>query len=141
MSDTQRFYAAVALGSALGAIARYLVSIGLLSLLGPGYPWGTLVANVLGSVLIGLVSVCTQEGGRFRSSPLLRQFLMAGFCGGFTTFSIFSLEVVSLADQGEWRQAAGYVVLSLGLWMGGVVSGVRLGTRLNRRHAQASCGE
>ncbi len=132
MTAQRRLYLAVGLGGMLGAVARALVSVGLLGLLGPGFAWGTLAVNVLGSFLIGLYATLTEPGGRVFASPAQRQFVLAGFCGGFTTFSIFSLETVLLAEQGAPALAALKVGVSALLWLLAVWIGARLGQRLNR---------
>ena len=117
-------YAAVALGSGLGALARY--GLGL-AVAGPVFPWATLSANVAGSVLIGAWFALTGPGGVRAITDLQRQFVVAGFCGGFTTFSIFSLETLELAADGATGAAAANVALSAALWMAGVLLGVRAG--------------
>lgn len=128
-----RLYAAVAAGSALGAVARFLCSLGLLAWLGPAFPWGTLAVNVLGSFLIGLYASLSEPEGRLAmASPAARQFVLAGFCGGFTTFSIFSLETLLLVDMKAFAAAGLYVGASLGLWLLAVWLGYRLGATLNR---------
>jgi len=131
MAGPGRIYGAVALGSGLGAVARSLCSIGILNWLGPGYPLGTLAVNVIGSFLIGLYATLSEPGGRVRASPAARQFVLAGFCGGFTTFSIFSLETVFLIERREFHLAALNVCISLILWLTAVWLGWRAGARLN----------
>ena len=122
-------YLAVAAGAAIGGTARAALSLAALGLAGPGFPWGTLLANVGGSFLIGLFAALTGPGGRLAASPRTREFVMTGFCGGFTTFSIFSLETLHLAAAGRLAAAAGYVAISVPLWLGGVWAGSRLGRR------------
>lgn len=115
-------YLAVGLGSALGSVLRYGVSLASMAVLGGHFPWGTLLVNVLGSCLIGWLAATTT---RLPRSALARQqpLLMAGFCGGFTTFSLFSLETLHLAQQGSLGLALLYGIGSLPLcvaaaWMG-----------------------
>jgi fluoride exporter len=132
MSDT-RLYLAVALGSALGALARYGVSLSALTMLGPAFAWGTLAANVLGSWLIGFYAALAGPDGRFRTGPVAQQFFMAGFCGGFTTFSIFSLETLLLLEAGRAPLAGVYVVTSVLLWLAAVWAGYALGRSMDRR--------
>ena len=132
MTAQRRLYLAVGLGGMLGSVARALVSLGLLQLLGPGFAWGTLSVNVLGSLLIGLYATLTEPGGRVFASPAQRQFVLAGFCGGFTTFSIFSLETVLLVERGAPGLAALYLGASILLWLVAVWLGQRIGQRLNR---------
>jgi CrcB protein len=112
----------VALGSAIGGAARYGVSLLGLRWFGAAFPWGTLAVNILGSGLIGWLSASLPMPP---SSP--RLFWMTGICGGFTTFSAFSLEAVNMLRQGEWARAAIYPVASLLLCGLAVVGGVALG--------------
>ena len=116
---------AIAAGGAIGAVGRYLASIGIHRFADRGFPWGTLTVNVVGSLLIGLVFVWLTE--RSVASPLWRAFLMIGLLGGFTTFSSFSLETLNLLQEGAAFRALGNVLLSvslcilacgLGIWAG-----------------------
>lgn len=132
MKVTLTLYAAVALGSALGGLARALCSYLLLQALGPGFPWGTLLVNVVGSALIGLYATLAAPDGRLFPSPAQRQFVMAGFCGGFTTFSVFSLETLLLIEAGRMAVAGLYVACSVLLWLVGVWLGHIAAVRLNR---------
>jgi CrcB protein len=108
----------VAAGGAAGSVLRYLVSLGALRAFGPGFPWGTLAVNVAGSVVIGALAVVL-TGPRAGLSPLL----MAGFLGGFTTFSTFSLDALRLWQGGQAGLAAAYVAGSVALALGGVALG------------------
>lgn len=130
-------YGAVGAGSALGALARFLCSVALVALLGPGFPWGTLAVNVLGSFLIGLYASLSGPGGRLPGTPIQRQFVITGFCGGFTTFSIFSLETLLLLEGQAWALAAINIVASLVLWLVAVWTGARIGDRLNMKQTTA----
>lgn len=132
MPQQRRLYLAVGLGGMLGSVARALVSMGFVHLLGPGSVWGTLTVNVVGSFLIGLYATLTEPGGRIFTSPARRQFVLAGFCGGFTTFSIFSLEILLLAQQGALARAAFTLGVSVLLWLLAVWTGYRIGRRLNQ---------
>jgi fluoride exporter len=132
MASEARLVLAVGLGAALGSVARYLCSLGMVHLLGAGFPWGTLTVNVLGSLLIGLYASLTEPGGRVAASPARLQFVLTGFCGGFTTFSIFSLETLLLLQQQSFGRAGFYVGLSLFLWLVAVWIGHRIGARMNR---------
>lgn len=116
----------VAMGGALGAVCRYLAGVWALRLLGGGFPWGTLGVNVLGSAAIGLVYVVLTARGLDRLAPLL----VAGFLGGFTTYSAFSLDALALAGEGRWLAAAGYVLGTLALCLAGVAAGAALGRAL-----------
>jgi CrcB protein len=123
---------AVALGSALGGVARYGVSGLVARSLGETFPWGTLIVNVLGSFLIGFVATLTGPDGRVLVSPVTRQFWMPGIFGGFTTFSAFSLQTLSLAQDGEWTRAFANVTLSIALCLLGVWLGALLATAFER---------
>jgi fluoride exporter len=137
MTREARLLLAVGLGSALGSVARYLGSLGMLHLLGPSFPWGTLTVNVLGSLLIGLYATLAEPGGRLTPSPATRQFVLAGFCGGFTTFSIFSLETLLLVATGDLPLAGLNVGASVILWLLAVWIGHRIACRMNRRSRAA----
>lgn len=108
----------VGLGGAAGAMARY--GLGLLLPARDGFPAATLLVNLLGSFLIGALADLA-EGRRLSSSLAL--LLQTGLCGGFTTFSTFSLETVNLFRSGRWLLGGGYAVLSLGLCMAGAALG------------------
>lgn len=123
---------AVTLGSALGGLARYGLSGVVARAFGETFPWGTLVVNVLGSLLIGFVAAVTGPDGRVLASPVTRQFWMVGIFGGFTTFSSFSLQTLSLVQDGEWLRAGGNVVLSVALCLVFVWLGAALGAWVNR---------
>jgi fluoride exporter len=127
-----KLYLMVGLGAALGSVARYLCALLSLLTLGPAFPWGTLAVNVAGSFLIGLYFTLTEPDGRLLASPATRQFVLAGFCGGFTTFSIFSLETLWLFERFGALIAGGNIVLSLVLWLAAVTAGHRLAVRINR---------
>ena len=104
---------AVALGSAVGGSARFVLSVASIRWFGPAFPYGTLAINVAGSFLIGWIFTATAPGARWETQLTTRQFLMSGICGGFTTFSAFSLETLNLARDGETGRAVLYVMLSL----------------------------
>ena len=127
----------VLLGSALGGLARYWLGVAVAALAGPGFPWGTLLINVLGSFVIGLVGAATGENGLLEAVPgaagrllavvELRAFVMAGVCGGFTTFSSFSLQSLELLQAGRQGPAFAYMAASVGLCLLGVWAGWVLG--------------
>jgi CrcB protein len=123
---------AVTVGSAVGGLARYGLSGVVARSFGETFPWGTLVVNVTGSFLIGLFATVTGPDGRLLASPVTRQFWMIGIFGGFTTFSSFSLQTLSLAQDGEWLRAGGNVVLSVVLCLVCVWLGAALGAWANR---------
>src|ERR1700727_105802 len=100
---------AVAVGGALGSLARFWLAAVMVALTGPRFPWGTLLINILRSVVIGLVAALTLVPERIGMHPDLRIFLMVGVCGGFTTFSAFSLQTLELLQTGDMVPAALYV--------------------------------
>jgi CrcB protein len=107
-------YVWVAVGSALGGMARYGVTRLLLADSG-SFPWATFAVNVGGCFLMGFVGTMAVSNGRIAVPEGLRVFVMVGLCGGFTTFSSFSLETFALARSGDWFKAAANVTLSVGL--------------------------
>lgn len=125
-------YAAVALGSIIGSVLRALASLGALAWLGPAFPWGTLFVNVVGSFVIGFYAAITGPDGRMFASMYQRQFVMTGICGGFTTFSFFSLEVFQALHAGRLGLAGSYMGVSVVGWLGSVWLGHALASRLNR---------
>ena len=111
----------VALGGAVGASLRYLTGIGMVRLLGhSSFPVAIILVNVLGSFLMGVFVVAAAHRGLTHLSPLV----MTGLLGGFTTFSAFSLEAVTLYERGDAGQAALYVLLSVVLSIAGLVAGL-----------------
>ncbi|WP_373355667.1 fluoride efflux transporter CrcB [Pseudoroseicyclus sp. CXY001] len=116
----------VAIGGALGASARYLVGVGAVRLMGPGFPWATLVVNVVGSFVMGALIVALAQLSATRFAP----FLMTGLLGGFTTFSAFSLDAVALFERGQAVAAALYVAASVGLSLAACVGGLLLARSL-----------
>jgi fluoride exporter len=130
--DTAGSYVSVALGSIVGGVARYLVSVLFLSQFGNGFPWGTLFVNVTGSFIIGFYAALTGPDGRVFVSPRQRLFVMVGFCGGYTTFSAFSLETLRLAQSGNIQTALAYIFVSIMTWLISVWIGHALGARVNR---------
>lgn len=125
-------YFAVALGSAVGGTVRWLISAGLQDLPAGGFPWGTLFVNVTGSLLIGFYAALAGPGGRLFPGPRHRHFVMTGLCGGYTTFSIFSLEALQLAGVGRGGPASLYLGVSLAGWLVAAWIGYALATRINR---------
>ena len=116
-------YAWVALGGALGSMARFWMANAVGALTGPDFPWGTLGINVLGSFVIGLFFAMTGPGGRFDVPTDTRIFVMVGLCGGFTTFSSFSLQTLQLIQDGQMLRAGAYILGSVVLcllfvWLG-----------------------
>ena len=111
----------VAIGGALGSVARYGVNV-LAGRLVPGYPLGTLAVNVLGSLMMGLMAGIFAHRGGHHLAPLL----MTGLLGGFTTFSAFSLDALTLWQRGEGVLATGYVLVSIFLSLAAVFAGLAL---------------
>ncbi len=104
---------AIAVGGGLGALARHYLSAAIYSATGGTFPWGILVVNVLGGLLMGLI---VELGAlKLNFSPEMRAFLTTGLLGGFTTFSAFSLDTALLMERGDWLSAILYVVSSVGL--------------------------
>ena len=120
-----QLYLFVALGGALGSAGRYAISGLVATGFGETFPWGTLIVNVVGSFIIGFFATLTAPDGRLFVGGTTRQFVMSGFCGGFTTFSSFSLQTLNLMRDGEWLYAGGNVVGSATLclvfvWLGSI---------------------
>ena len=120
---------AVATGGAVGSVARFLVTQQMLKVGTHDFPFGTLLVNVLGSLLIGLFA-------RMFAGPdsniVWRSALTVGFCGGFTTFSTYSAELVLLIEQGRAFRAFVYVISSTGLSLAATIAGLTLGGRFAR---------
>ena len=118
-----QIYIWIGLGSALGGMARYWCSGTAAAILGETFPWGTLIVNVLGSLIIGFFATITEPDGRLFIGTTARQFVMIGLCGGYTTFSSFSLQTLNLMHEGEWLNAglnigASVVLCLLAVWLG-----------------------
>lgn len=126
-------YVYIAVGAALGGVARYWCYGAAARLGAELFPWGTLFVNVAGSALIGFFAALTGAEGRLLVRPEIRMFTMAGFCGGFTTFSTFSLETLRLLQEREWFYAALNIAGSLLLCLLGVWTGHHLAELFNRR--------
>jgi len=123
-------YLWVALGGAFGSVARFWVN-GLISeKIGATFPWGTLTINVTGSFIIGIIGALAIPEGRLDSSTrqFATQFLMIGVCGGYTTFSSFSLQTLNLVRDREWLYAGGNILLSVVLCLVAVWLGYLLGS-------------
>lgn len=119
------------LGSGMGGVARFAASGIAARQFGESFPWGTLWVNVTGSLLIGFFATASGTDGRWLVSPTTRQFVMIGMCGGYTTFSSFSLETLGLAREGDWFKAGGNALLSFVLCMLAVWLGHMLAVQLN----------
>jgi len=117
----------VAAGGALGSVARYWLAAFVAGLTGPYFPWGTLLINIVGSFVIGWFGVWTGPNGPVDVPADIRMFVMVGICGGFTTFSSFSLQTVELLYAGEMLRAGSYIMGSVALCLLAVWAGVALG--------------
>ncbi len=121
-------YLWVALGSSIGGVARFWLSgVVAATKLGGTFPLGTLVINVTGSFIIGFFNTVTSTDGRFFSPASVRTFFMIGICGGYTTFSSFSLQTLNLVNEYEWLQAGTNIFLSVilclaGVWLGHILA-------------------
>jgi CrcB protein len=116
-------YLVIALGGALGSVARHWLSETVSARLDTEFPWGTLLVNLSGCLLIGFFASLAGPGWRHFTTPEAKGFFMVGVCGGYTTFSAFSLQTVNLLRLGDWPRAGGYVAGSvvlclLGVWLG-----------------------
>ena len=121
----------VAIGGAVGSVARYLLSGVIQRSSGTTFPVWTLVINFTGSILLGFLMRYLIDGAP--ASAETRALLTAGFCGGYTTFSTFSYETASLIEQGDWGRSALYVSLSVGLSLLGTFAGMGLARELISR--------
>jgi CrcB protein len=120
-------YILIAVGSAIGGIARYWASGFIANRFGQSFPFGTLFVNVSGSFVIGFFATITAPDGRWMVGPSGRNFFMTGICGGYTTFSSFSLQTLALAQDEEWLYAGGNAVLNLilcliAVWLGHILA-------------------
>ena len=119
-----RTYALVGLGGALGSMARLWLATTVLHLTGAGFPWGTVLINISGSLVIGWLA-----GGLALGRPGVAAFAMAGLCGGFTTFSAFSLQTVELLRAGRLMEAAANVLFSVVSCVCAAFVGLQIGSR------------
>ncbi|AEI03672.1 camphor resistance protein CrcB [Afipia carboxidovorans OM5] len=118
------FILAVAVGGALGSVARYLVGIGAGKLFGTDFPWGTLIINITGSFLMGVLAGLFAT--RWNLPQAARIFLTVGICGGYTTFSTFSLDSFYLIERGELVATAAYMVGSVVLSVGALIGAMHV---------------
>ena len=123
-------YILIMIGSALGGAGRYWCSGFVAQNFGETFPWGTIIVNIVGSFVIGFVATLTGPDGRVLASTDTRQFIMVGLCGGYTTFSSFSLQTLSLLREREWLYAGGNVLLSVALCLLATWIGFMLGLAL-----------
>ena len=116
-------YLWIALGGALGSVARFWMSGVIAVRFDSKFPWGTIFVNITGSFLIGIFAAWSETGGRLAEATTLRQFLVVGICGGYTTFSAFSVQTLDLMRSGHWFAATGNVLGSVlaclvAVWLG-----------------------
>jgi CrcB protein len=124
-------YLVIGIGSALGGWLRHACDLLGAALWGSGFPWATILINILGSFVIGLFAALTGPDGRIFIGSLPRQFVMIGICGGYTTFSAFSLQTLDLLRAGRAAAAAANLALSLALCLIAVWSGDAIARKLN----------
>jgi CrcB protein len=135
MSFTTSLY--VMIGGALGSFARYALSFLMLPV-SRNLPWGTITINILGSFIIGFFGTLTLAQGRFPVSENWRLFVMVGICGGFTTFSSFSLQTLDLLRSGATVRAGVNIALSVALCIAAVALGHSAAAQLNGHAAQVA---
>jgi len=121
----------VAVGGAIGTAGRYWLSGVVARLIGETFPWGTLIINVTGSFIIGFFATLSGPDGRVFVGSTARQFVMIGICGGYTTFSSFSLQTLNLMNDGEWLYAGANITGSVVLCLLAVWAGYMLALSLN----------
>jgi CrcB protein len=131
MGNFMATYFWIAIGSAFGGVARFWLSGVVARLMGETFPWGTLIVNVTGSLAIGIIAALTGPDGRIFMGSTTRLALMAGICGGYTTFSSFSLQTMSLFNDGEWLYGGANIAASVVLCLLAVWAGLMLGASLN----------
>ena len=120
-------YLWIAVGSAVGGVARYWCSGVAARFIGETFPWGTIIVNVVGCFIIGFFATLTGPDGRVFAGTLTRQFVMIGILGGYTTFSSFSLQTLNLVQDGEWWLAGANIAVSVvaclvAVWLGFVLA-------------------
>jgi len=120
----------VFLGAGLGGLTRYALSGWVQQQAGSGFPWGTLVVNVTGSLVLALVYTMLEAT---RLAPSWRAFVGIGFLGGYTTLSTFSYETLRRLQDAQWHRATGYILASVGFSMAGALAGFGIGARILTR--------
>ena len=125
-------YLYVALGGAIGSVARFAISGTIARGINEVFPWGTLIVNITGCFIIGFFAMLTGPNGRILVPPDVRQFFMVGICGGYTTFSSFSLQTLALAQGGDMRRAGFNVAASVTFCLVGVYLGSVAAAALNQ---------
>jgi CrcB protein len=125
-------YAWIAAGSAIGGMGRYWIGGWIDEGIGETFPWGTIVINVTGSLVIGFLATLGSPDGRLLIPPHLRMFLMIGICGGYTTYSSFSLQTLNLAREGELLRAGANILITTALCLVAVWVGHLLAAGFNQ---------
>jgi CrcB protein len=125
-------YLWIALGSALGGIARYWFSGIITASLGETFPWGTILVNILGCFAIGFFVALTEPNGQLAVNTQTKHFFITGLCGGFTTFSAFSFQTLQLAHHRESLLSGANIIFSVGLCLASVWIGFALATALSQ---------
>jgi fluoride exporter len=120
-------YLLIALGGALGTLGRFGLSSLIAARFGEVFPWGTLIVNISGCFVIGFFAALTGPDGRVIVSPDLRNFVTVGICGGYTTFSSFSLQTLNLLREGDLLRGGANIALSVvtcmvAVWLGAVAA-------------------
>lgn len=132
MADKVSLYLWIGLGSALGGMGRFWISGLAAERIGGTFPWGTLIVNAAGSFAIGMMAALTGPDSRWLIHPRFGQFFMLGVCGGFTTFSSFSVQTLNLVREGQWLSALANIVGSVALCLLAVWVGHVAGQTLDR---------
>jgi CrcB protein len=131
--EVVKSYFWVAVGSMIGGMSRFWLSNVVAEKIGGFFPWGTVVINITGSFVIGVFAALTLSEGRLNTSrSFVVQFCMVGICGGYTTFSSFSLQTLNLLREKQWLWAGGNVVISVVACIMAVWLGFMLGQAINR---------
>lgn len=126
-------YLLIALGGALGSVARFWLGNLIAEQVHSGFPWGTLVVNITGSFAIGFFATLTLPDGRWPAHNHTRHFFMTGLCGGYTTFSAFSLQTLQLAREGAWLRVSSYTAASVLACVAAAAAGHLCASALNRQ--------
>jgi CrcB protein len=124
-------YLWIAIGGALGSMSRHWCNGVIGRLAGLSFPWGTLAINMAGSAIIGFAAAVMSNDGRWPMPTTAQQFVLVGICGGYTTFSSFSLQTLALIQGNQWLAAGANILLSVALCLVAVWLGHRLGVALN----------
>jgi CrcB protein len=126
---------AVAVGGALGSLARFWLTELCIRWLGATFPWGTVLVNITGCFIIGFFTIIAGPDGRLPMPPVTRLFVMIGICGGYTTFSSFSLQTITMLQRNDWLPAALNISGSVVLCLLATFAGVKAAAILNHLNA------